>query len=68
MKKETVTKHLGLKFEVDDLIYGLEWLEHDDFLLDKIMKLLSKLKDEVFNKIGAEAYFNIDDENSFITI
>jgi hypothetical protein len=62
MKKETVTKHLGLKFEVDDLIYGLEWLEHDDFLLDKIMKSLSKLKDEVFNKIGAEAYFNIDDE------
>ena len=32
------------------------------------MKSLSKLKDEVFNKIGAEAYFNIDDENSFITI
>ena len=68
MSKRNITKYLGLNFEVDDLVYGLEWLEPDDFLLDKIMKSLSKLKDEVFNKIGAEAYFNIDDENSFITI
>ena len=68
MSKKNITKYLGLNFEVDDLVYGLEWLEPDDFLLDKIIKSLSKLKDEVFNKIGAEAYFNIDDENSFITI
>jgi len=62
MSKRYITKYLGLNFEVDDLIYGLEWLEPDDFLLDKIIKSLSELKDEVFNKIGADAYFNIDDE------
>ena len=62
MKKETAIKHLGLKFEVDDLIYGLEYLESDDFLLDKIMKSLSELKDEVFNKVGADNYFDFTDE------
>jgi len=62
MKKETAIKHLGLKFEVDDLIYGLEYLESDDFLLDKIMKSLSELKDEVFNKVGADNYFDLTDE------
>jgi hypothetical protein len=55
VKKGMVTKYLGLNFEVDDLIYGLEYLDPDDFLLDKIMKSLSQLKDEVFNKIGANA-------------
>ena len=57
-----VTKYLGLNFEVDDLIYGLEYLDPDEFLLDKIMKSLSQLKDEVFNKIGAHAYFAFNDD------
>ena len=57
-----VTKYLGLNFEVDDLIYGLEYLDPDEFLLDKIMKSLSTLKDEVFNKIGADAYFASTDD------
>ena len=57
-----VTKYLGLNFEVDDLIYGLEYLDSDDFLLDTIMKSLSQLKDEVFNKIGADAYFASTDD------
>ena len=57
-----VTKYLGLNFEVDDLIYGLEYLDPDEFLLDKIMKSLSTLKDEVFNKIGSNAYFASNDD------
>ena len=57
-----VTKYLGLNFEVDDLIYGLEYLDPDEFLLDKIMKSLQTLKDEVFNKIGADAYFASTDD------
>ena len=62
MKKSMITKYLGLNFEVDDLIVGLEYLDSDEFLLDTIMKSLSQLKDEVFNKIGADAYFALGDD------
>ena len=57
MKKHKVANYLGLNFEIDDLNYCLEYSDPDDFLLDIIIKSIAEFKDEVFNNVGADAYF-----------
>ena len=57
MKKHKVANYLGLNFEIDDLNFCLEYSDPDDFLLDIIIKSIAEFKDEVFNNVGADAYF-----------
>jgi len=62
MKKITTTSYLNKNFEINDLIGGLEYLDPDDSLLDKILKSLTEFKDEVFDSVGIDAYFSFGDD------
>lgn len=62
MKKRKVTNYLGLNFEIDDLNYCLEYSQPDELLLDKIIKSIAEFKDEVYSKVGPDAYFGIWEE------
>ena len=57
-----LTKFLGLHFEINDLKGCLEYLDPGDFLLDRIIKSTSEFKDEVYRRIGPDAYFGIWEE------
>ena len=59
MKKRKITNYLGLNFEIDDLKYCLDYSEPDELLLDPIIKSIAEFKDEVYSKVGLDAYFGL---------